>query len=258
MERYVTIKIILLGDSNVGKTRISSVLDGDVVSNSLTNSYVTVGVDYRVLHRTIYNDIKNVYKIHLWDCGGLEQYRNIGRAYFRSTVCGVIIYDVNNRESFNNVETWINDYLKTTKIHNKQSYRTFMIVGNKIDNLNRKVTFEEGFRLSKKLGCDYVECSAIKNINTESIITKLISKIEDDILTNKAKPDNSNLKVVSKNSNNYNYYNYYKDDKVKPKSYSIVINEFFINIFNCIKNGFVYCFSCCLYKRKKNAYFQIL
>ena len=44
---------------------------------------------------------------------------------------------INNRESFNNVETWINDYLKTTKIHNKQPYRTFMIVGNKIDNLNR-------------------------------------------------------------------------------------------------------------------------
>ena len=110
MERNVTIKIILLGDSMVGKSRISSVLDGDLETNGLNISCLTIGVDYRVLRRTVYGDIKNIYRLHVWDGGGLQQYRDIIRSYYRCTIAAIIVFDVNNIESFHNVPNWVNDY----------------------------------------------------------------------------------------------------------------------------------------------------
>ena len=253
MERNVTIKMILLGDSMVGKSRISSVLDGDLETNSLNSSCLTIGVDYRVLRRTVYGDMKNIYRLHVWDGGGLQQYRDIIRSYYKCTIAAIIVFDVNNIESFHNVQNWVNDYrdiIKDKDNYRPRPYRTMIIVGNKIDNLDRKVKFEEGFNLAKKLGCLYTECSALKNINTESIINKLIIKIEDDYLNNKIS-NNPNFKVTTKIASGEKYLL----DKYKKKTTCEKIGTFFKNIYNIIKDTIVSCFSC---NRNRRSYYQIL
>jgi small GTP-binding protein len=253
MERNVTIKMILLGDSMVGKSRISSVLDGDLETNGLNSSYLTIGVDYRILRRTVYGDIKNIYRLHVWDGGGLLQYRDIIRSYYRCTIAAIIVFDVNNLESFHNVQNWVNDYLNITKDNYRpQPYRTLIIVGNKIDNLNRIVKFEDGYNLAKKLGCQYTECSALKNINTESIINKLIIQIEDDYLNNKISHHNPNFKVNTKIANGENYF----VDKYKKKTTCEKIGTFFKQIYNFIKDSISYCFCC--NRNRNGSYYQIM
>ena len=177
-----TIKLLMIGDSNVGKTCILT----KYVTNTYTNDFTsTIGIDFHIKRITV-ND--KVVKLQLWDTAGQERFRSVTIGYFRGAQGAFIVYDVTNRESFDNIKKWMEDI-------NKNCYKGIIIflVGNKIDEIhNRKVSTEEGKELGKKYNINYFECSAKTGKNIEEIyfnIATIISKkiIEEQNL-NKSVP----------------------------------------------------------------------
>jgi Ras-related protein Rab-1A len=165
-----TIKLLMIGDSNVGKTCILT----KYVTNKYTDDFITtIGIDFHI-KRIAVND--KIVKLQLWDTAGQERFRSVTIGYFRGAQGAFIVYDVTNRESFNNIKKWIEDI-------NKNCFKDIVIflVGNKIDEIhNRQVSTEEGKELGKKYNINYFECSAKNGKNIEEIyfnIATIISKI---------------------------------------------------------------------------------
>ena len=96
-------KILLIGDSSVGKTQILS----RYVDNYFPETHIAkIGVEYKTKIIT-----KDKYKItlHLWDTAGQERFRSITKSFLNNTNGIVFVYDITNRESFDNIKNWIKD-----------------------------------------------------------------------------------------------------------------------------------------------------
>jgi small GTP-binding protein len=164
-----TIKLLMIGDSNVGKTSILN----KYVTNKFTDEFTTtIGIDFHIKRITVNNKIV---KLQLWDTAGQERFRAVTIGYFRGAQGAVVVYDVTNRESFNNIKKWIKDI-------DKNCYKDIVIflVGNKIDEIdNREVSTEEGKELSEEYNINHYECSAKTGKNIEELyfnIATIISK----------------------------------------------------------------------------------
>ena len=113
-------KVILLGDSSVGKTSIfTRFLEGKFDENYKC----TIGTEYK-LH-SIYPDLNTEVNLHVWDTAGSEKYKSITKQYYRDAHGIILIYDIANRKSFNNLNNWIED-IKNNSIKDFQ----IVIVGN--------------------------------------------------------------------------------------------------------------------------------
>ena len=103
------------------------------------------------------------------DTAGSEQFRSIRRGYYANCSFALIVYDITNQDSFNDVKDWINDCKNyaNSNIH-------MVLVGNKIDLAeSRKISTEEGTELANKYNMDFFECSAMTGENIESIFLGL-------------------------------------------------------------------------------------
>ena len=114
-------KIVVLGDSGVGKTSFVHYLH----DNTPCQKGSTIGVDFAV-YTTIIDD-KRI-KAQIWDTAGQEQFRSITKSYFRNVAGALVFYDVTNIQSYNNVKSWINDLI-AHGVHEN----TIMCIANKID-----------------------------------------------------------------------------------------------------------------------------
>lgn len=164
-----TIKLLMIGDSNVGKTSILT----QYVSNRFSDDFTTtIGIDFHIKRITVNNKIV---KLQLWDTAGQERFRAVTIGYFRGAQGALVVYDVTNRESFNNIKKWMEDIYKNC-------YKDIIIflVGNKIDEIqNREVSKEEGKELGEKYNINYFECSAKTGENIEELyfnVATIISK----------------------------------------------------------------------------------
>jgi len=126
----------------------------------------------------------------LWDTAGQEQYRSLTKNFYRNAEGIIIVFDVSNKKSFENVKDWMQSIKEfTTKdIH-------VSLVGNKIDLEIREVLFEEASNLSKLLNIDYFECSAKDNIGFQ----KCVKTLSYNILTNQKREDGSKIDILLKN-----------------------------------------------------------
>ena len=153
-------KLTLFGDMNVGKTSIIVRTEDNQFYGDACQA--TVGIDYVLVPMKI----DDMYvKVEMWDTAGQERFRSILRSYYHKAAEGgiVLVYDVGNRESFLNVDTWYNDICEKGQIdHRKVSQSDknisaaaddgnsgispFILLGNKCDlaKENRKVTYDEG------------------------------------------------------------------------------------------------------------------
>ena len=96
-------KIVLIGDSNVGKTNILS----KYLQNEFNpDSKATVGVEFG--SKTI-NINNNVIKAQIWDTAGTEKYRSITNAYYKGAKGAFVVYDISRKTSFNNIDKWLFD-----------------------------------------------------------------------------------------------------------------------------------------------------
>ena len=168
------LKYIIIGDVNVGKTNLLlRYAHGQFRSDYNT----TVGVEFGAKNEIIGDKI---YRIQVYDTAGSENFRSITRTYYKSSVCAIIVYDITNRESFNNVNVWVedckNETAKTIQI---------VLVGNKTDlEDKRQVDTEEGEQLAEKYGILFKETSAKTGDNVNEILhmsaEEIAKKIEQD------------------------------------------------------------------------------
>jgi len=121
------IKIIFLGDSGVGKSRICHKY---ATNNGYFNDSSTIGVDFRFLS---YKTGGKTYKVHIWDTAGQEKYKSIVSTYFREIHSSIIVFDITNYSSFNNIRNWVN-LLEA----NNKSNNTIFLIGNKEDLTTEK------------------------------------------------------------------------------------------------------------------------
>lgn len=159
-------KILLIGNSNVGKSSILIRFSDGVYDHS---SISTVGVDLK--YKTVNIDNKLI-KLHIWDTAGQSMYDAFRMSYYRGTHGIIIVYDVTDRDSFDGIKKWIDECNR----NNGASIR--LLVGNKCDDKNRrKVHYNEGKNLADEHGYIFTETSAKYSTNiTDTFInmTKIL------------------------------------------------------------------------------------
>lgn len=157
----VAFKILIIGDSGVGKSSILLRFDEDKFNNHFLS---TIGIDFRSKIITI--DETRI-KLQLWDTSGQERFKSITNAYYRGASGVIIVYDVDNLESFANIHHWldsVNLYASKNIIK--------ILVANKID-LERKITKDMGVNLARELGMEFFEVSAKDGKQINEIFTNL-------------------------------------------------------------------------------------
>ncbi len=161
------LKYIIIGDEEVGKSNLLS----HYIDDRFTSEYQsTIGVEFRAKNVVIRN---TTYRIQMWDTSGKENFRSITRAYYKNSVCALVVYDISSRDSFNNVSTWIED------CRNNSSEKIFMVlIGNKSDLADkRQVSTEEGRELAEKYGLQFYETSAKTGENVNDIFYDSVDEI---------------------------------------------------------------------------------
>ncbi|KAL9553869.1 Ras-related protein ric2 [Mucor bainieri] len=177
-------KLVLIGDSNVGKSNLLS----RFTSNEFNlESKSTIGVEFATKNLEI--DAHTV-KAQIWDTSGQERYRAITGAYYRGAVGALLVYDITRSSSFQNVEHW----LKEIRDHADPNI-VIMLVGNKLDlsESSRQVTTEQGGALAEQEGFLFIETSALDATNVD----KAFSAVFDAIYSNLPKKQANNQEQPS-------------------------------------------------------------
>lgn len=166
-------KIILVGDSNVGKSHILSKFS----DNHINMSGPTIGIEFYVRKTKMYE--KNI-KLQFWDTAGQERYRSIISAYYRGISAAIFVYDITDNSSFENIEKWYNEVNCIADKNVK-----FILIGNKLDlNDKRTVSYEKAKKYAKLHDMLYFETSSINNINISISFETLIFEIyKQNIMT---------------------------------------------------------------------------
>ena len=169
-------KVLLLGDSSVGKTCfLLRYCDRTFQEAHLS----TIGLDYRLKTMTLKNN-KNI-KLQIWDTAGQDRFRALTKNYYKGANGIILIYDISTTQTFENVKVWINQ-IKEEANANVIIY----LVGNKIDlsKDKRTVSEEEGQKLADEYKFLFKEASAKEGTNVNEIFQELVEKIDAE-----AKPE---------------------------------------------------------------------
>ena len=178
----ISFKIIVIGDSGVGK----SCLTTQAVRNNFEEFYqATVGFEFLTFNLRINN---NVVKLQIWDTCGQEVYKSLISNFYRNSSLALIIYAINNKDSFQHAENWLNDL----KNQSNPNVRVFL-VGNKSDLEDQRViTKEEGERFKEEKKLDrFIETSAKTGANARSALLEAAKLLYKDYLKAKENLANS-------------------------------------------------------------------
>ena len=160
-------KIVLIGDSGVGK---SNILSRFTKNEFNLESKTTIGVEFAT--KSIISDNK-IIKAQIWDTAGQERYRAITNAYYRGAVGALLVYDITKPLTFENVEKWLKELREHAEPH-----IVVMIVGNKSDLKNlRAVKQEEASAFAEKHRLAFMETSALESSNVELAFQTIITEI---------------------------------------------------------------------------------
>ena len=165
------LKIIIVGDSSVGKTNIIN----RYVNGEFSRDYmITIGMDFLTCNLELDNKI---FKLNLWDTAGSEQFRSVTKGYYSNSCCALIVYDITNEKTFQNVKQWMDDCyaFANNNIH-------LVLVGNKIDlQQDRKINKETAEEFARQYGMDFYEVSALSGENIENIFFGICNFISQQI-----------------------------------------------------------------------------
>jgi len=162
-------KLLLIGDSGVGK----SCLLLRFADDTYTDSYIsTIGVDFKI--RTIELDRKTI-KLQIWDTAGQERFRTITSSYYRGAHGIIVVYDVTDQESFNNVKQWLQE-IERYACDNVSK----LLVGNKSDlTAKRVVAHDTAKAYADQLGIPFLETSAKNATNVEQAFLTMATEIKN-------------------------------------------------------------------------------
>ena len=168
-------KVVVVGDSGVGKTNL---IKRFILNEFSLDSKATVGVEFISKN---YNINNKIIKIEIWDTAGQERYKSITSAYYKGAKGAMIVYDVTNQTSFNNIDKW---YFEIKEKASKNI--NLMLIGNKTD-LNKVICREDAINKAKSLNIPVMETSANNSSNVKEAFYDLIKEMYKSVLKLKEK-----------------------------------------------------------------------
>jgi small GTP-binding protein len=181
-------KVVLLGAPSVGKTSLLARYVDDIFRDEYMQ---TIGANFLIKEVDLKNIIHNIdikssernqdikergLKLYFWDIGGQTDKLFANEYYFIQALGAMIIFDILNRKSFENLEFWI------SKLKELSGDVPFIIIGNKLDKSEeREVSEEKGRKFAEKYGVDYIETSAKNDMNVNKAFELLAIKILEGI-----------------------------------------------------------------------------
>lgn len=181
-------KILLIGDSGVGKTCILCRFSDDSFNPSFIS---TIGIDFKM--KTIELNGKKI-KLQIWDTAGQERFYTITSTYYRGAMGIMLVYDITDGKSFDSIGKWLRNIDENA---NEDVVR--MIMGNKCDMEDKRVIpTERGQEVAKHHGIPFIETSAKTNINITRAFHDITMKIlekqpEKPIINANPQPNKPNL-----------------------------------------------------------------
>uniref|UniRef100_A0A6B2LJD6 Uncharacterized protein n=1 Tax=Arcella intermedia TaxID=1963864 RepID=A0A6B2LJD6_9EUKA len=155
--RKVFMKVVLLGDSGVGKTSLMN----QYINKRFTNQYkATIGADF--LTKEVMVDDRLV-TMQIWDTAGQERFHSLGLAFYRGADCCVLVYDVNVQQTFEHLDSWREEFLAHCGRGDTETF-PFVVLGNKIDKEQRVVSPKRAQAWCQAKGLPYFETSAKDSI----------------------------------------------------------------------------------------------
>ena len=172
----IMVKVVLVGDSGVGKTNIMS----KYLKNQFReDSKATVGVEFG---SKLFNIEGHPIKAQIWDTAGQERYKAITSAYYKGAKGAFVVYDITRKNTFETVNKWVSDISAAA-----DKKITLILIGNKNDlEDQRQVTKEMGEEKAKELGLAFMETSACSGENLDKafqlMINEIYKKSKEDIM----------------------------------------------------------------------------
>ncbi|CAK8695573.1 unnamed protein product [Clavelina lepadiformis] len=176
-------KVVMIGDSGVGKTCVIR----RFIDNEFSYNFVaTIGIDFKI---RMMNVNGKYVKVQIWDTAGQERFRSITTAYYRGAKGVIIMYDITNQKSFENVTKWIVNFSRWAEDDVER-----LLIGNKCDKEDmRLVERIEGEQLAKQSEMMFSETSAKDDVNVDHAFMQLLTKIIDkETKANKIKNEGIN------------------------------------------------------------------
>ena len=164
-------KLLLVGDSGVGKSSLLIRFADDTFTESFIS---TIGVDFKI--RTI-NVGGKIIKLQIWDTAGQERFRTLTTAYYRSAHGIVLVYDVNDKETYLHINQWLDEVERyACEGVNK------LLVGNKCDLVGkRQIEYEAAKSFAERLQVSYIETSAKDSTNVDSVFYTMAEELREKL-----------------------------------------------------------------------------
>ena len=160
-----------MGQPGVGKTSLMA----RITRSSHTPCYQpTIGIDFGSTITPIFDG--PIIKTQIWDTAGQEYFAPIVRNYYQDIAAAIFIYDVGDYDSYIGVKHWMSELSAANRHPCK-----WVLVGNKIDKLHRKVSEETAKEFAKNNNMDYYEISVRKNDNVSLFFYDVIKSIYESI-----------------------------------------------------------------------------
>ncbi|OMJ69201.1 hypothetical protein SteCoe_33141 [Stentor coeruleus] len=173
------LKVIILGDSAVGKTSLMN----QYVNKRFSQQYkATIGADF--LTKEVMIDDKLV-TLQIWDTAGQERFQSLGVAFYRGADCCVMVYDITSVKTFESLSSWKEEFLNQSNPKDPENF-PFVVLGNKLDKEpERKVPTAKAQQWCKSNGdIPFYETSAKEAVNVEdafqAIAKKALSQVKDE------------------------------------------------------------------------------
>jgi small GTP-binding protein len=199
VDNNITCKVVLVGDSGVGKTCIiQRYVNNDYNEN--TESTSTSTYSYKTLDFKQYN--KSI-SLDIWDTAGQELYRALAKNFYLNASIGILVYDIRRKESFESIKDYWYEQVKTSGEENM----VFGVVGNKCDLFQEeKVSEDEGKKFAKEIGAVFQLTSCKENIGIDELFQQCAQKFmeSNNLATFTEQKKNDNIKLDSSNKNNNN------------------------------------------------------
>mmetsp|Transcript_12635 Transcript_12635/g.22932 ORF Transcript_12635/g.22932 Transcript_12635/m.22932 type:complete len:206 (+) Transcript_12635:83-700(+) len=155
------LKVIILGDSGVGKTSLMN----RYVHQKFSSQYkATIGADFLIKNVPV--DTKMT-TLQIWDTAGQERFQSLGVAFYRGSDCCVLVFDVTDSKSFANLDNWKKEFLNYAGDNQSAADFPFVVLGNKCDMNARQVTKTQAQEWCELNKIPYFETSAKENTNVE-------------------------------------------------------------------------------------------
>uniref|UniRef100_A0A7S2D3W7 Ras-related protein Rab-1 n=1 Tax=Florenciella parvula TaxID=236787 RepID=A0A7S2D3W7_9STRA len=167
------IKLLMIGDSGVGKTCLLLRYANDSFSPTFIT---TIGIDFKI--KNIELDGKRI-KLQIWDTAGQERFRTITTSYFRGAQGILLVYDVTDRGSFNSIRNWVGQIQQHADVHVNK-----ILIGNKCDiEDQRMVSKEEGEKLAKEYDIKFFETSAKQDFQVDSGFVTIAGEVKNRLIS---------------------------------------------------------------------------